>query len=244
MVFRSDSSVRVVAFTATQIPGIAHRRYPAALAGALYPEGIPIEDEVDIEALCQREHVQQVVFAYSDVTHESVMHLASRALACGADFILLGPDRTMLRSAKPVIAISAIRTGCGKSQVARWLAARLRRRGLSVAVVRHPMPYGDLVRQRAQRFATLADLDTAECTTEEREEYEPHLAAGAVVFAGVDYAEVLGLAEQGSDVIVWDGGNNDFPFFQPDLHIVVADALRPGRPAAITRAKRSCGWPM
>ena len=229
MVFRNDPSACVVAFTAAQIPGIAHRRYPAALAGPLYPDGIPIEDEADLDALCRRERVQQVVFAYSDVTHESVMHLASRALACGADFVLLGPDRTMLRSAKPVIAVSAIRTGCGKSQVARWLAARLRRRGLAVAVVCHPMPYGDLARQRAQRFAARADLDAAECTTEEREEYEPHLAAGAVVFAGVDYADVLRLAEAESDVIVWDGGNNDFPFFRPDLHVVVADALRPGQ---------------
>jgi len=229
VVYRDDPSTRVVAFTAAQIPGIAHRRYPPSLAGSLYPDGIPIEDESGLEAICEREHVDRVVFAYSDVTHETVMHLASRALAAGADFTLLGPERTMLRADVPVIAISAVRTGCGKSQVARWLGRRLRERGLRVGVIRHPMPYGDLEKQRVQRFATRADLDAAECTTEEREEYEPHIASGAVVFAGVDYELVLQEAEKAADVIVWDGGNNDFPFVRPNLHIVVMDALRPGQ---------------
>jgi predicted GTPase len=168
------------------------------------------------------------VFAYSDVLHETVMHCASRALACGADFVLLGPKGTMVKVRVPVVAVSAVRTGCGKSQVARMLAGHLRERGLRVSVVRHPMPYGDLLRQRCQRFASLADLAEAECTVEEREEYEPHIAAGAVVFAGVDYTEILERAEAEADVLVWDGGNNDFPFVRPDVHIVVADALRPG----------------
>jgi predicted GTPase len=227
VVYRDDPSSVVVAFTATQIPGIAHRRYPPALAGPRYPHGIPIEDETDLEAICRRERVTLVVFAYSDVTHAHVMTLASRALALGADFTLLGPERTMLRAPVPVVAVSAVRTGCGKSPIARWLAGRLRAGGRRVAVVRHPMPYSDLERQRAQRFATPADLDTAGCTIEEREEYEPHLAAGHVVFAGVDYAEILARASAESDVLVWDGGNNDFPFVRPDLHLVVADALRP-----------------
>ncbi len=229
VVYRGDPATRVVAFTATQIPGIAGRRYPAELAGPLYPEGIGIEDEAELERICARERVQRVVFAYSDVRHETVMHLASRALAAGADFVLLGPESTMLASRKPVIAVSAIRTGCGKSQVSRWIASRLRARGVRVAVVRHPMPYGDLVAQRAQRFASRADLDEAACTTEEREEYEPHIAAGAVVYAGVDYEAILRQAEEEADVVIWDGGNNDFPFYRPDLHIIVADALRPGQ---------------
>jgi len=229
VVFRGDASVRVVAFTAAQIPGIAGRRYPASLAGPLYPDGIPIEDEADLEAICRRERVGEVVLAYSDLPHEEVMHLASRALAAGADFVLLGPERTMLRARRPVIAISAVRTGCGKSQTARWLGLRLRQRGLRVAVLRHPMPYGDLERQRVQRFARREDLDAADCTAEEREEYEPHLAAGNLVFAGVDYGEILAAAEAEADVLVWDGGNNDFPFLRPDLHVVIADALRPGQ---------------
>ncbi|MCC7364099.1 MAG: GTPase [Dehalococcoidia bacterium] len=229
-VYRDDPGTRVVAFTATQIPGIAGRRYPAALAGPHYPDGIPIVPEDELEALCARE-VQRVVFAYSDVTHETVMHLASRALAAGADFELLGPDRTMLRSRKPVIAVSATRTGSGKSQVARWLASFLRERRLRVAVVRHPMPYGDLAAQAVQRFAAVEDLRAAGCTVEEREEYEPHIARGAVVYAGVDYAAILARAEAEADVVVWDGGNNDFPFFRPDLHIVAVDALRPGQVA-------------
>jgi predicted GTPase len=229
VVFREDPTTEVVAFTATQIPGIDARRYPPALAGPRYPQGIPIVAESTFEELCRRERVARVVFAYSDVTHETVMHLASRALACGADFVLLGPDQTMLKAEVPVIAISAVRTGCGKSQVARWLATRLRASGRGVAVVRHPMPYGDLERQRVQRFASTADLRAAECTVEEREEYEPHIARGAVVYAGVDYGAILERAQAEAEIIIWDGGNNDFPFFQPDLHIVVADALRPGQ---------------
>jgi predicted GTPase len=227
VVYRGDPAVVVVAFTATQIPGIAHRRYPPSLAGPRYPDGISIEDEAALEEICRRERVARVVFAYSDVSHTHVMTLACRALAAGADFTLLGPERTMLKAAVPVVAVSAVRTGCGKSPIARWLGRRLRDRGRRVAVVRHPMPYGHLERQRAQRFATLEDLAAAECTIEEREEYEPHLAAGNVVFAGADYSEVIARAAAEADVIVWDGGNNDFPFVRPDLHVVVADALRP-----------------
>ena len=227
MVYRDDPTATVVAFTAAQIPGIAGRRYPPSLAGPRYAEGIPIEDERDLEALCRRERVTEVVFAYSDVSHSTVMHLGSRALAAGADFVLLGPDRTMLSARVPVIAISAVRTGCGKSQIARWLGRHLREQGRRVAVLRHPMPYGDLERQRTQRFASTAELDAARCTLEEREEYEPHLAAGNVVFAGVDYEAIVALAERDADLIVWDGGNNDFPFVRPTLHIVLVDALRP-----------------
>ena len=231
VVYRDDPAAEIVAFTAAQIPGIAGRRYPAALAGALYPEGIPIADEATLDALCRAERVDEVVFAYSDVAHADVMHLASRALAAGADFSLLGPRRTMLVAQVPVIAVTAVRTGCGKSAIARWLSARLRERGRKVAVLRHPMPYGDLLKERVQRFATLADLAAAGCTVEEREEYEPHIAQGNVVFAGVDYAAILAQAEQDADIIVWDGGNNDFPFIRPDLHIAVVDALRPGQVA-------------
>ncbi|HEY7252617.1 MAG TPA: cyclic 2,3-diphosphoglycerate synthase [Methylomirabilota bacterium] len=229
LVYRDDPDVRVVAFTQAQIPRLRDRRYPASLAGPRYPDGIPIEDEAELEAICRREQVDQVVFAYSDVSHAAVMHLASRALAAGADFALLGPRRTTLRARVPVIAISAIRTGCGKSQTARWLGRWLCARGYRVAVLRHPMPYGDLERQRVQRFARREDLDAAGCTAEEREEYEPHLAVGNVVFAGVDYAAIVERAEQEADLIVWDGGNNDFPFLWPDLHIVIVDALRPGQ---------------
>jgi predicted GTPase len=229
MVYRDDADVCVVTFTAAQIPGIAGRRYPHSLAGRLYPQGIPIEDEANLETICRREKVSEVVLAYSDLSHEEVMHLASRALAVGADFVLLSPDRTMLKAQRPVIAISAVRTGCGKSQTARWLGRRLRSQGLRVAVLRHPMPYGDLDRQRVQRFATLADLEAAACTLEEREEYEPHLAAGNLVFGGVDYAAILAAAQAEADVLVWDGGNNDFPFLRPDLHVVLTDALRPGQ---------------
>lgn len=227
VVYRDDPAHEVVAFTAAQIPSIAGRRYPPSLSGPLYPDGIPIRDEAGFEAHCRTLQVDDVVFAYSDVTHEHVMHLASRAIAAGAGFRLLGPERTMLRAARPVIAVSAVRTGCGKSQIARWLSRRLRERGHRVAVLRHPMPYGDLVRERVQRFAVPSDLDTAACTVEEREEYEPHLAAGNLVFAGVDYAAILAAAEAEADVIVWDGGNNDFPFIRPDLHLCIVDALRP-----------------
>ncbi len=227
VVFRGDAASRVVAFTATQIPGIAGRRYPASLAGPSYPDGIAIEDEARLEELCARERVDEVVFAYSDVRHDDVMHAASRVLAAGASLRLLGPNATMLRARVPVLAVSATRTGSGKSQTARWVTRRLREHGLRVAAVRHPMPYGDLEAQRLQRFATLEDLDAAHCTLEEREEYEPHLASGTVVFAGVDYAPILEAAAAEADVIVWDGGNNDFPFVRPDLHIVLTDALRP-----------------
>jgi len=227
VVYRDDASTEVVAFTATQIPGITGRRYPPVLAGARYPDGIPIVAERELEGLIRRDGVDRVVFAYSDVPHATVMHAASRALATGADFVLLGPARTMLSAACPVIAISAARTGCGKSQTTRYLAGRLRARGLRLTVLRHPMPYGDLARQAVQRFATTADLAAADCTIEEREEYEPHLATGSLVFAGVDYAAILAAAEHEADLILWDGGNNDFPFLRPDLHIGLADALRP-----------------
>ena len=227
VVYRDDPSVRVVAFTAAQIEGIVGRRYPPSLASRLYPDGIPIVAEAELDKLCCDAGVELVIFAYSDVSHEHVMHLASRVLATGADFSLLGPQRTMLPSSLPVIAITAVRTGCGKSPIARWLAQRLRQRGLRVAVLRHPMPYGELALERVQRFATLADLDAAACSAEEREEYEPHIATGTVVFSGIDYAEILQAAEKEADIIVWDGGNNDFPFVRSNLHITVADALRP-----------------
>ncbi|MBL1176962.1 cyclic 2,3-diphosphoglycerate synthase [Pantanalinema sp. GBBB05] len=227
-VYRDNPQVEVVAFTAAQISGISDRRYPAALAGSLYPHGIAIVDESELEILCQTYQVNQVVFAYSDVTHTQVMHLASRVLAIGADFILLGPERTMLQATVPVIAVSAVRTGCGKSQVARWLSKLLRQRGFRLAVIRHPMPYGDLEQQQVQRFANRADLDAANCTIEEREEYEPHLAVGNVVYAGVDYGVIAAQAAAEADLILWDGGNNDFPFLRPDLHIVLVDPLRPG----------------
>lgn len=226
-VFRDDPAVEVVAFTATQIPDIDHRTYPAELAGALYPSGIPIVPENDLERLCAEESVAQVIFAYSDVDYAQVMQLATRALAAGADFSLLGPRATMLEAAVPVISICAVRTGCGKSQIARHLSTELNDRGFAAAVIRHPMPYGSLSRQVVQRFAHLADLDEADCTLEEREEYEPHIAAGGVVFAGTDYARVLTAAEAQADLILWDGGNNDFSFIRPDFSIVVVDALRP-----------------
>jgi predicted GTPase len=229
LVCRDDPALEVVAFTAQQIPGIEGRRYPPELAGPLYPTGIPIVEEAQLEALCRRERVDRVVLAYSDLAHAQVMHLASRALATGADFELLGPERTMLRARVPVVAVSAVRTGCGKSQTARWLARRLVGRGLRAVALRHPMPYGDLVRQRVQRFASRADIDDACCTAEEREEYEPYVDAGGVVFAGVDYQAILERAEREADVLLWDGGNNDFPFLRPDLHVVLVDALRPGQ---------------
>jgi predicted GTPase len=228
VVYRDDSTVEVVAFTAAQIPGIAGRRYPAALAGPRYPDGIPIVDEAELEAICRRERVDQVVFAYSDVPHEQVMHLASRALACGADFCLLGPERTQIQAARPVIAISAVRTGCGKSQASRYLSHWLKQQGLRVAVLRHPMPYGDLAQEAVQRFASRADIAAARCTVEEREEYEPHIALGHVVYAGVDYGRIAEAAAAEADLLLWEGGNNDFPFLKPDLHIVLTDPLRPG----------------
>ena len=227
-VYRDDPESRVVAFTASQIPDIAGRRYPPSLAGTHYPDGIPIVDEAGLAELCRDEKVDQVVFAYSDVSHAQVMNTASIALAAGADFLLLGPERTMLRARVPVIAVCAVRTGCGKSQTTRWLAKRLKQKNLQVAVIRHPMPYGDLEKQAVQRFATRADLDAADCTVEEREEYEPHLATGTIVYAGVDYAEIVKQAQHEADIILWDGGNNDFSFIRPDLHIVMVDPLRPG----------------
>ncbi|MGK7958432.1 MAG: cyclic 2,3-diphosphoglycerate synthase [Crocosphaera sp.] len=227
-VYRQNSNVEVVAFTAAQISGIANRFYPPSLAGPLYPKGIPIVDEKELDTLCQEKAIDQVVFAYSDVTHAQVMHLASRALAAGTDFLLLGPERTMLTAKVPVIAVSAVRTGCGKSQTTRWLSKLLQKKGLKVAVIRHPMPYGDLEKQAVQRFATLDDLTEANCTVEEREEYEPHINVGNIVYAGVDYEKIVQQAQQEADIILWDGGNNDFPFIRPDLHLVLVDPLRPG----------------
>jgi len=228
VVYRDDPDVEVVAFTATQIPGIADRCYPPELAGSLYPDGIPIVAEDELERVIRDQHADTVVFAYSDVSHEHVMHSASRALAQGADFAILGPARTMIDSVKPVVAVCAVRTGSGKSQTTRRVAAIMDGLGLRPVVVRHPMPYGDLVAQRVQRFAEYADLDRYETTIEEREEYEPHLDAGHVVYAGVDYGAILRRAEQEADVVLWDGGNNDFSFYRPDLAIVVADPLRVG----------------
>jgi predicted GTPase len=220
--------VEVVAFTATQIPDIEGRTYPAQLAGERYPEGIPIVPEEELAELVRRERVDEVVFAYSDVTHEHVMHVGSIALAAGADYRLLGPRSTELPSRKPVVAICAVRTGAGKSQTTRHVAGILRGAGRHVAVLRHPMPYGDLVKQAVQRFERYEDLDAADATIEEREEYEPHIAEGNIVFAGIDYAAILAQAEEEADVLVWDGGNNDTPFLTPDLHIVVCDPHRPG----------------
>jgi predicted GTPase len=217
-----------VAFTATQIPDIEGRTYPAQLAGERYPNGIPIVPEEELPDLVRRERVDEVVFAYSDVTHEHVMHVGSIALAAGADYRLMGPRSTELPSKKPVVAICAVRTGAGKSQTTRHVAAILRAAGKHVAVLRHPMPYGDLVKQAVQRFERYEDLDAADATIEEREEYEPHIAEGNIVFAGIDYAAILAQAEAEADVLVWDGGNNDTPFLTPDLHIVVCDPHRPG----------------
>jgi predicted GTPase len=228
VVYRADPSVEVVAFTATQIPGIDARRYPAPLAGELYPDGIPIVPEADLERIVTERTVDVVVFSYSDVSHETVMHAASRTLACGAEFRLLGPAAIMLPSSLPVVAVCAVRTGAGKSQTTRAVAKLLAEAGRTPVVVRHPMPYGDLAAQRVQRFASRDDLARHDTTIEEREEYEPHIDAGRVVFAGVDYEAILRQAEREADVILWDGGNNDLPFFLPDLHIVVADPLRAG----------------
>jgi predicted GTPase len=228
VVYRGHEEYEVVAFTATQIPDIAGRVYPPLLAGDLYPNGIPIEPEADLEDLIREHEVDEVVFAYSDVTHEHVMHVGSRSLAAGAGFKLLSPRETMLASSKPTVAICAVRTGSGKSQTTRRVAQLLRDDGKRVAILRHPMPYGDLTKQVVQRFARYEDLDAADCTIEEREEYEPHLAEGNLVFAGIDYAAILAAAEQEADVIVWDGGNNDTPFVRPNVHLVVVDPHRPG----------------
>lgn len=226
--FRENEQYEVVGFTATQIPDIAGRKYPAALAGRLYPEGIPIYDEANLVQLIQDLKVDEVLFAYSDVPHEYVMHRASLAMAAGANFRLLGYQATAIKSEKPIIAITAVRTGCGKSQTSRRVVQALRDLGKKVVSVRHPMPYGDLEAQRVQRFASYADLDLHKCTIEEREEYEPHIDLGAVIYAGVDYEAILREAEKEADVIVWDGGNNDFAFYKADLYITVADPHRPG----------------
>lgn len=228
VVFRDDPDSRVVAFTATQIPFIDDRTYPADLAGPSYPEGIPIYPEDRLEELIRDLSVDDVVFAYSDVSHEYVMHTASRVLAEGGNFVLLGPRDTMLEADVPVVAICAVRTGCGKSQTTRYVADLLRREGRRVVAVRHPMPYGDLLAERVQRFATLEDLDRAHVTIEEREEYEAHVRAGTIVYAGVDYGAILEQAQRECDVLLWDGGNNDLPFYRPDVHITVADPLRAG----------------
>src|SRR5438874_2302837 len=228
LVYRDRPEYEVVAFTATQIPNIDGRRYPAELAGSLYPEGIPILPESALEQLVREHEIDSVVFAYSDVTHEHVMHIGSRALASGASYHLISPHDTMLASRKPVVAICAVRTGSGKSQTTRHVARLFRENGKRVAVLRHPMPYGDLAAQAAQRFEHYEDLDAADATIEEREEYEPHLAEGNLVFAGVDYARILRMAETEADVVLWDGGNNDTPFIKPDVHIVVVDPHRPG----------------
>ncbi len=227
-VFRDDPTTVVVAFTAAQIPGIAHRTYPASLAGARYPAGIPIEDERDLASLLRREQVDDVVFAYSDLPHVEVMHRASLALASGADFRLVGPTATQLRSTVPVVAVCASRTGAGKSPTSRFVCRRLQAAGLRVALVRHPMPYGDLEAMRVQRFATLDELDAAAPTIEEREEYEAPIAMGVTVWAGVDYEAIVAGAAAEADVLVWDGGNNDFPFVRTDLLVTVVDPLRPG----------------
>jgi len=232
VLFRDNSDYYVVAFTATQIPDIAGRRYPAELAGSLYPAGIPIFEEKDMEKLIAENNVDAVVFSYSDISHQNLMHLASRAVASDTDFWLLGTERTQVKSSVPVISVCAVRTGCGKSPVSRLVAAELRRHGRKPVVIRHPMPYGDLTVQAVQRFAVMEDLDLQQCTIEEREEYEPHIAQGTVVYAGVDYEKILRRAEKEADIILWDGGNNDTPFYASDLEIVVVDPHRAGHELA------------
>jgi predicted GTPase len=226
--FRDNKDYRVVAFTATQIPDIEGRKYPVELAGKLYPKGIPIHAETELDALIREHKVDDVHFAYSDVPHEYVMNKASQVMAAGANFVLLGPDETMVKSRKPVVSVCAVRTGSGKSQTSRKVALILKAKGRKVAAIRHPMPYGDLVKQKVQRFAAYSDLDKHECTIEEREEYEPHIDQGIIVYAGVDYGAILKQAEKEADVILWDGGNNDFSFYKSDLEIVVADPHRAG----------------
>jgi predicted GTPase len=228
VVLRDDPTVRVVAFTAAQIPGIDDRSYPASLAGSMYPAGIPIRPESELVSIIKEEKVDEVILAYSDLSHDEVMHKASIVLAAGADFRLVGPDASMVKSTKPVVAVCAARTGCGKSQTTRRIGQLLLDRGLKVALVRHPMPYGDLEKMRVQRFEALADIDASHPTIEEREEYEAPVTMGMVMYAGVDYAEILRRAEAEADVIIWDGGNNDFPFYVPDLFVTVVDPLRPG----------------
>jgi predicted GTPase len=226
--YRDNADFTVVAFTATQIPDIAGRAYPAVLAGKLYPAGIPIFDEAELVDVIKREKPDVAVFSYSDVKHETVMHLASLCIAMGVDFQLLGADKTMVKSTKPVIAITAVRTGAGKSQTTRYISRILKAMGKKVVAIRHPMPYGDLAIQACQRFADYSDLDLHKCTIEEREEYEPHIDNGFIIYSGVDYEQIVRQAEQEADVILWDGGNNDLPFYACDLHIVIADPLRTG----------------
>ena len=238
--YRDNKDYEVVAFTATQIPNIEGRKYPAALAGELYPAGIPIYPEIDLVKLIADLKVDQVVFAYSDVPHEFVMHKASIVMAAGADFKMMGTHTTQVKSSKPVVSVCAVRTGSGKSQTTRRVSMILRDMGYKVAAIRHPMPYGDLVKQKVQRFATYADLDKHECTIEEREEYEPHLDNGVIVYAGVDYEAILRQAEQEVDVVLWDGGNNDFPFYKSDLNIVVADPHRSGHESTYHPGETNC----
>ncbi len=226
--FRGNTEYRVTAFTATQIPDIEDRKYPAALAGELYPDGIPIYPETELFSLIKKHDISDVFFAYSDVSHEYVMHKASEVHAAGASFSLLGPDETMINSKLPLISVCAVRTGCGKSQTSRKIARLLKEKGKKVVVIRHPMPYGDLVKQKVQRFATYEDMISQECTIEEMEEYEPHIKHGIVVYAGVDYGAILEEAEKEADIILWDGGNNDFPFYRSNLEIVVTDPHRAG----------------
>jgi predicted GTPase len=226
--FRDDESYEVVAFTAEQIPHIEERRYPAVLAGKFYPKGIPIYPESKLTELIKQHSVQEVVFSYSDVSYQYVMNRSAIVNAAGADFKLIGPTKTMIKSKKPVIAVCAVRTGCGKSQTTRKICEILKRRGKKVVAIRHPMPYGDLAKQTAQRFASYADMDKEECTIEEREEYEPYVQRGLVIYSGVDYGAILKRAEAEADVILWDGGNNDFSFYKPDLYITVTDPHRPG----------------
>ncbi len=227
-VFRDDTTAEVVAFTATQIPFINDRKYPASLAGVSYPDGIQIYDESELVRLIRELDVDDVVFAYSDVAHEYVMHKASEVMAAGANFVLLGPDATMLKATIPTVAVTAVRTGVGKSQTTRAIAGAIKEAGKTVVAVRHPMPYGDLEAQRVQRYAVLEDLDRYDCTIEEREEYEPHITSGTVIYAGVDYGDILAQAQAEADVLLWDGGNNDLPFYTPDVWITLVDPLRAG----------------
>lgn len=226
--YRNNETYEVVAFTATQIPNIDDRKYPAVLAGSLYPDGVPIYPESELTQLIKELNVEQVIFAYSDVPNEYVMHKSAEVNAAGADFRLMGIDLTQIKSSKPVVAVCAVRTGCGKSQTTRRVSLILRAMGFKVAAIRHPMPYGDIAKQVVQRFETYADLDKHECTIEEREEYEPHIDNGVIVYAGVDYEAILRQAEQEVDIVLWDGGNNDFSFYKADLYITVADPHRPG----------------
>ena len=228
VVFRDQAEYKVVGFTATQIPGIADRKYPKELAGELYPSGIPIFEEKDLERLIQEHKVDAAVFSYSDISHQNLMHLASRVATTAADFWLLGSERTQLKSSVPIVSICAVRTGCGKSPLCRLVTSELKRQGWKLVVVRHPMPYGDLAAQAVQRFAVMGDLDKHQCTIEEREEYEPHLREGTVVYAGVDYEKILRQAEKEADLVIWDGGNNDTPFYASNLELVVVDPHRAG----------------